>query len=147
MLKAYPRQHISISVDIERDEGAALSVALNCCSLALLDSGIQLLLTPTCISFAALPSQEDLLVDPISSEELMATSTLLCSFGQTNELLLCEIEGPIDEEQLELALGLATRATGVLREFMRTVMVKSTSLLLSTPTVSATENEEERMES
>ena len=145
ILKAYPRQLISIRVDIERDEGSALNVALNCCSLALLDSGIELFLTPCCMSFAIFPSHDDLLVDPIASEESVATSTLLCSFGQTNELLLCEAEGPLDEEQLELALGLAARATGVLREFMRTVIAKSTSLVLTTQAVSGAETEEESM--
>ena len=147
MLKAYPRQLISIRVDIERDEGSAMSVALNCCVLALLDSGIQLFMTPTCMSFATVAAHEDILVDPIASEESEASSTLLCSFGQSDELLLCEAEGSLEEEQLELALGLAARATGVLREFMRTVIAKSSALVLTTQAGLGADNEGERMES
>lgn len=145
MLKAYPRQLISVRVDVERDDGSALCVALNCCTLALLDSCIQLYLTPTCISFGRTPFRDELLVDPMTAEEVASTSKILCSFGQTNELLLCESEGPLGEEELEEAVGLAVRATTVLREFMREVFARTSAHLLTTRRA-ANESEPEDMQ-
>jgi exosome complex component RRP41 len=127
ILSRYPRQSIFVKVDIERDDGAAICVALNACVLALLDAGIPMFLTPTCISLVKIDSDGDWLFDPLRSEEEDACAHCLVCYGQTNELLLSEMSGDLTSLELESALELAVSATTAVRGFMRTVIEKGIS--------------------
>ena len=77
-VKACPRTLIVIKVCVLRNDGAAMSAAINACSLALLNAGIPLLYFPMALTYSVLdPGTGAGVLDPTAEHEARAASTFV----------------------------------------------------------------------
>ena len=84
-LSLFPRLVLLVNCTIISDDGSALSAAINCAVLALLNAGIPMLCTPTAVTIAAVSvDQPRLLIDPTREEESSESAMSLFTFAYSN---------------------------------------------------------------
>ncbi|ORX49155.1 ribosomal protein S5 domain 2-like protein [Hesseltinella vesiculosa] len=125
-----PRTLIELVVQIEKDDGAALSAAINALTLALVDAGVPLkgmISSTTCIIDK---TTDDLLLDPTHEEIQNAASIHTFAFNPsitTPHTILTESSGQFSEKQLFECLETCFTASSKLNGFLRvTVESKKT---------------------
>lgn len=83
ILENFPRLLIHLNILIVRNEGAALSTALNSCTLALLDAGIPMKAYASCVEVAML--EGGFAVDPTLEEENDSDGHFLAAFSSLKD--------------------------------------------------------------
>lgn len=84
-VKACPRTLIVINVCVLRNDGAAMSAAINACSLALLNAGIPLLYFPMALTYSVLDAGTGAgVLDPTAEHEARAASTFVFTLRHTH---------------------------------------------------------------
>jgi len=137
-LEEFPRQIIYVRVSVLRDEGSAVSVALNACTLALLDAGFPMTAIPVSVSCTITRSEEGrgeetLMFDPSRIEEDQSlahfqfafASVDTCSDTNSNlsdKLLAAECCGIFNTHQFLLAVQNTTKAAHIIKLFIRKIL-------------------------
>lgn len=128
----YPRMMMVIRVTVVRDDGAAVSIALNACTLALLDSGLPILSIPVSVT-TVIPSQisNTMLLDPLILEEKDSDACFYFTFVPNNltssssnvpTVVASHCTGIFTSKQLEVVLNGSFSASLIIRTFIKKII-------------------------
>ena len=120
----HPRRVISIVVQVVEEDGSLIAAAINCCSLALLNSGIEMAHVVTSAACAVTLSG-DVILDPIESEEREAAATVTTAVNNTTAgVVLSHTAGAMEEGLYFSTADETTSAAGAVLAFIRLALTK-----------------------
>ncbi|KAI8088668.1 ribosomal protein S5 domain 2-type protein [Halteromyces radiatus] len=117
-----PRTLIEIVVQIEKDDGSALSAAVNGVTLALLDAGLPMKYMAAAVTCMIDKTTDELVLDPTAKELENAASSHTFAFDSINKsshVLLSNSSGQFSENQYFACHDLCFEAADKVHGFLR----------------------------
>lgn len=124
-LDKYPKSVIEVNVLVLEDDGAALSAAICCSSLALADAGVEMYDLVSSCSAVEITDNHHIVLDPTATEERYSTGEVVCAYmASLNEVTQIKQQGDMQYTKVTEAIDLCCDGCAKIAEYMKQTLVK-----------------------